>query len=587
MGTKLFSVAIIIPYLVVIWLYKIYVVGISLEKVLFNIELTIIPVYLLIMVVVFLHEKIIHRKLPIYNIIISHVAFACIYALVIFIIFPMYAYDTIFMSQKDAREKLLQAYSYAVSIGDIEEQEAYVIYYNNHKDFFGEIDLVQDSFPYVPERDDRIEKNTYISEQDFYSKKVSSDYITRLNRRDILFRIKNYIEDKKFMSGRELIDDYEKIYGKDRDISFLRELLEKEYKYSDEHNNLIVDDEVKLYYQQLGYFYYLIEKKDVDRDSLLFGYVILNAFFNNASLERQEELTWIKEHILEKLTQKMFMAREARINLFHFNEDEKATFIVEDDDQLVIWVSQDVRYSPETNTSYFKELELIAFSRITRNILWHIIIPYAKLVEDRLYTDSAEISTLSVRYQAELKYIEDPLTTRTPVFLTNGSQDNIGVTAEQAYNLKPSYLFVTNRNIVQLMSLIKLWKKYYLPTNILFEHLYQLLLLTGLFLIYGLFIMRVFTKLSYAKSSFTHGTRDVIILIIGYVPIYSILETAGIFFIRMFPFMINIIFILAIVLIFILVFFLEIYRMNEIIHGYSDEANYIRRKQMESSGFNS
>lgn len=518
--------------IMILWLYRFTILPLKIDLLIETIVLSIFPLYALILVIVYLDEKRLKRKFLIADVLLLHTVISFGFMMVVFILaLQFFSQKTVFSSD-DARKKIIDAYKYAEFLGGDaqEETRAYITYYHNNKDLLGEIDFTVDFIEGIEDIKTKRISNMDRKNKEFYSTLITADIGNDAFKENLVFRIENFLTTGNFESASILLSYYKVLYGVDDLVMQVQEKVDTVFSDMDDRYYLVEDKEFKNYYDQLKYFYYLIEKKDVEKSSLLLGYFILQAFMKNTRVQKQEEIAWVQDKILERINKTMFFASKARLNLFDFDTPKKTIFIVDSGADIYIWSALDNQYNANEDTTYFNKLNIFSFSKIKREIQWHIRTEYAVLKSDNLYVFGIETGVMDIVYKPEIIYKADYVA--APSFLKTGIFDNIKIMPAETSKLQPRYDDLNTKNIMQLIAVIIPWIKYKLPINMFLEVIYQKLLVVLMFFVYGIFFIGGFAKIAFDNMFFKSGAIYITVLITGFLPSYGILKNIGILILR-------------------------------------------------------
>lgn len=567
--------------LTIFWLYQSFVLPLRIDILLGDIAISIFPLYALFLIFIYLDEEKLRKSFTMLNVIVLHITISFGFMVLVMILLPQVSSQVAFFSQEDAKKKIVNDYRYAELLGGDaqEETRSYITYYHNNKKFFGDIDFKLNFIEGIEDIEAKTRLHTDRETKEFYSTLITADKGDDLLKENLIFRIENFLETNNFESASILLTYYTSLYGVDNLVIQTQKKVDAVFSRMDSISYLTNDSEMNNYYEQLKYFYYLIEKKEVDESSLLLGYFILQAFIKNTKLDKQSEIVWMRDRVVERINKTMFFASEARLNLFDFEEPNSTMFIVDRDQDVYIWSALDTKYAFQTDIAYFNKLDIFSFSKIKREIQWHIYAEYAILKKGKLYLFGIETGTMDIVYTPKVIYQADYID--IPPFLDTGILENTGVMASDidALQLNPNNL--NKKNILQLFALLPSWMQYHLPINMILERIYHKMLLVIMFFIYGIFFIGGFAKISFDNQNFKSGTNYIIVLLIGFVPLYGILENIGIWILRNSMDLVQMIFILGGIAVGVIVVVREIIRIRYSIKRKQDEKAYLSQRKKD------
>lgn len=512
---KLKVLATVVFVFLIVGIYEYFIRSRNIIFLIENIEIFFTSIYLILFLIIGIKKKY-KQTMQIRIYIMVHIFFVIIVIIFSSVLQPVLTQQSVTVLPDEAGERLISAYNTAVEMDDGAEIDAFVRYYNHHSEMFHKIDRdLITGIEYIPDVEEQ--QKYKITEFDFYTPWITSESVINMGKYDILFNIRNYIDRGFFYTAQVLLSYYQEIYGQDKDWQQVMQRIDQyvllEYR--------VVPDYLRLknYYNQMEYLYDIATKVDYKKEEIILANYILDVFriiYKNTN--HSGEIDWIQMRIQERLSQFVFFANDARINLFHQHEAKSITFVEQLAGNIQLWNAKDQVYIPDENAIYFKDLEILNISKENQEIWWHIKTPYAKMIGNTVYLNSIERSAIGIEHIPEVK-INNTIDI-VPSIITLDKDLN----PQKVSKLQPYVNYTQHRTMFELFKLLPLWQQYFLPTQLLLDALIRMMVILTIFIISGIWIIGLRYQMSINNAKYDNVIILVGLNIVGIVPLQIIIE---------------------------------------------------------------
>lgn len=345
-----------------------------------------------------------------------------------------------------------------------------------------------------------------------HSKKVEAMTVVNfknLTKTEILQAVNSLIAVEKYYSAQYMLFRYITIFGLGPEVervsAQLTVFLNKPLLKASDRRMLDFENELRQWHE-------VLENPLSTEMDFIAGYRTLLALENTTM--KNDTLAWLQNAYIRKLSEFTFFAGDLRQGMITKRTKKPIQFLLKEKDSTLIVSAQGL--VPTQAYGYFKDMELIQISS-NGKIAFHLSTPYAKLSNNTLYINAIERNTGFVRYKPELRRGE---------YNNKNWYMTVPMHHTELIDLE---IDASQGNFWNLINMLPLWKKYFLPVNTLYINILFIVLPALLFLLGGYVVLNYSaSNVSMKKENVYQQSPNILVvttIILSIVPIEFLLQS--------------------------------------------------------------